>query len=196
MKQKSNKRRKREDEARPFRKDLIERVGECEICEHSPSHPWRDKPRECSQLCCHEIANGPNRQKALDKPFAILVLCVYCNQHVVTDKGEWPESRQLAVLARSRPLDFNLARFLEITSPRAPRRIEIAEILDWMDEDYLTKQGVADRLQVDRRAVQNWIESGELISIDARTVGASRPLYRISWKDYLDFCERRSIKRG
>ena len=72
-------------------------------------------------------------------------------------------------------------------------RIEIHEVLAFMDEDYLTKQDIAKRLQVDRRSVQNWLVSGQLSAIDARTVGASKPLYRVAWSDFLKFCETRRV---
>jgi hypothetical protein len=101
----------------------------------------------------------------------------------------------LAVLAKSRPKDFSLADYLLLTSPKAPRRIEIAEVIAWMDEDYLTKQNIAERMQVDRRSVNNWVVSGELPAIDCRTVGATRPLYRVAWSDFLNFCESRSAIR-
>lgn len=190
----SDKRRKRNAEAKPFRENLIKTVGQCEICGHSPQHKWKDKPADCSQLCVHEIANGPDRNKALDKPFATLVLCWWCNGQEVTSKADWPESRQLAVLARSRPMDFDLSAYLKLTNPNAMKRIEIHEVLSWMSEEYLSKQDVASMVQVDRRAVQNWIDSGELLAMDARTVGSTRPLWRIAWSDYLDFCERRSTR--
>ncbi len=122
---------------------------------------------ELVRLAVHEIASGTHRQKALDKPYAVLVLCWECNSGQFQDRSQWPESRQLALLARSRPKDFDLTAYLELTSPRAMRRIEIGEILDWMDEDYLSKQDIASRMNVDRRSVQNWIDSGELPAIDA-----------------------------
>jgi len=62
-----------------------------------------------------------------------------------------------------------------------------------MEEEYLTKSEIAKKLQVDRRSVQNWIESGELLALDARTVGATKPLYRVAWSDYLAFCKSRII---
>lgn len=145
------------------------------------------------RLAVHEIASGTHRQKALDKPYAVLVLCWACNSGPFQDRSEWPESKQLALLARSRPKDFDLAAYLELTSPNAPRRIEIQEILDWMEEDYLTKQDIAERMQVDRRAVNNWITEGKLPAIDCRTVGATKPLYRVAWSDYLDFCQFRRV---
>jgi hypothetical protein len=73
------------------------------------------------------------------------------------------------------------------------QRITIQEVLDEMEEDYLTKQDIAERMQVDRRSVQNWIDSGQLPAIDARTIGTTRPLYRVAWSDYLNFCESRRV---
>lgn len=192
MRSKSITRRNRESEAKPFRDSLVLNVGECENCGCSPSNK-QGRMTELVRLAVHEIASGTHRQKALDKPYAVLVLCWQCNSGPFQDRAEWSESRQLALLARSRPKDFDLTAYLELTSPRAMRRIEIGEVLDWMEEDYLTKQDIAERLQVDRRSVQNWVTSGELPAIDARSVGASRPLYRISWSHFLAFCESRSV---
>ena len=125
-----------------------------------------------------------------------MVLCWHCNSGPFQDRKEWPESRQLALLARCRPKDFDLTAYLELTSPNAMRRITIEEVLEWMDEEYLTKSDVASKMQVDRRSVQNWIDSGELPAIDARTVGASKPLYRVAWSDYLAFCKaRKTVER-
>lgn len=189
MKAKSDTRKKREAEAKPFRDALIAQVGECENCGCSPS----ERMAELARLSVHEIADGTHRQKALDKPYAVLVLCWACNSGPFKDRSEWPEAKQLALLARKRPKDFNLQAYLELTSPRAPSRITIDEVLSWMEEDYLTKQDIAERLQVDRRSVQNWIDSGQLPAIDCRTVGTTRPLYRVAWSDYLDFCESRRV---
>lgn len=123
------------DEVRGIRRALIEAHPSCMICGHSPRRPWRDKPRECSQLCCHEIANGNNRDKALDKPYAILVLCSYCNCHSVTDKSVWPESRQLAVLQQRSPSNYDLQAYNALVNPRAPMRIEESEVTTWRDKD-------------------------------------------------------------
>jgi len=146
-----------------------------------------------ASLAVHEIASGPDRQKALDKPFAVLVLCWACNSGPFQNRGKWPESRQLALLARRRPATFDLTAYLELTSPRAMKRIEIHEVLQWMEEDYLTKQDIAKRLQVDRRSVQNWIDSGQLPAMDCRTAGASKPLYRVAWSVFLEFCKSRRV---
>ncbi len=115
-----------------MRQRLLEKHEACLICGHSPARPWRDKPRELSQLAVHEIANGPLRQKALDKPYACLVLCWWCNGHVVVDKSKWPESRQLAVLYVKAPEDFDLAAYNALVNPRAPNRIEMSEVLAWL----------------------------------------------------------------
>lgn len=61
-------------------------------------------------------------------------------------------------------------------------------------EEYLSKQDIAKRLKVDRRSVQNWIEAGQLPALDCRTDGASRPLYRVAWADFLAFCKTRKVK--
>lgn len=195
VKAKSTIRRNRESEAKPFRDKLVADVGECENCGCSPTNR-QGRMSDLVRLAVHEIASGTHRQKALDKPYAVLVLCWQCNSGPFQDRAQWPESKQLALLARSRPKDFDLTAYLELTSPNAMRRIEIHEVLEWMEEDYLTKRDIAERLQVDRRSVQNWIDSGELLAIDTRTVGATKPLYRVSWSDYLNFCESRRVEQG
>lgn len=192
VKKKSDIRKNRESEAKPFRKQLIANVGQCENCGCSPSNR-QDRMPKLAKLDVHEISCGSHRQKSLDKPFAVLVLCWQCNSGPFHDRGQWPESRQLALLAKKRPKDFDLTAYLELTSPRAMRRIEIHAVLEWMEEEYLTKSEIAKKLQVDRRSVQNWIESGELLALDARTVGATKPLYRVAWSDYLAFCKSRII---
>ncbi len=100
------------------------------ICGHSPARPWRDKPRECSQLCVHEIACGVHRQRALDQPYACLVTCWWCNGHVVIDKRQWPEARQLAVLLVKSPADYDLAAYNRLVNPRAPNRITQTDVDD------------------------------------------------------------------
>lgn len=192
MRQRSATRRKRESEAKSFRDQLVATVAECENCGCSPASRQGRMP-ELASLAVHEIASGPDRQKALDKPYAVLVLCWQCNSGPFQNRGEWPESRQLALLAKKRPKDFDLTAYLELTSPRAMRRIEIEEIVSWMDEDYLTKLDVAKRMQVDKRSVQNWVDSGQLAAVDCRTVGASKPLYRVAWSEYLRFCKARKV---
>jgi hypothetical protein len=131
LKRISAKTQKRAQECREFRKMLVERVGKCEICGHSERRPRKDKPLECSQLCVHEIACGALRQKALDQPYALLVLCWWCNGNEVIDKGKWSQARQLAVLKSSRPEDYDLVKFNFLVNPRAPSRIEEREVKAW-----------------------------------------------------------------
>lgn len=192
MRPKSKVRMAREHAAKSFRAGLIASVGECEACGCSPSNK-KGRMAEQTKLAVHEIACGSHRQKALDQPYAVLVLCWQCNSGPFHNRAQWPESRQLSLLAQKRPKDFNLTAYLELTSPCAMRRIEIHEVLQWMEEDYLSKQDIAKSLQVDRRSVQNWIDSGQLPAIDARTVGSTKPLYRVSWSDYLEFCKSRRL---
>lgn len=196
MKRISEKRRKREAEAKPARDALIAEVGECEHCGASQDYPHQDLPRELSQLCVHEIANGPHRQKALDKRFATLVLCWHCNGETFEDKGEMPESRQLAVLFTSRPRDFDLPAYLELTSPRAPDRITYDEVGAYMSDDQLKVEQVASLMQVNRRTAQSWIDSGELVATDVRPTGGVRALWRVSYADLLDFVRRRKKKES
>lgn len=94
----SKKRAKRLAEVREFREAFRRRVHVCEGCCVKYWH------------CCavHEIARGCDRQKALDKPYAILLLCdPGCHQTV----GSWPRAKQLALLKLRRPADFDLAGY-------------------------------------------------------------------------------------
>lgn len=170
---------------------LVADVGECEHCGRSPGSHTRMP--ELAKLSVHEIASGVHRQKALDKPYAVLVLCWQCNSGPFQNRAEWPEARQLALLARRRSKDFDLTAYLELTSPQAMRRITIEEVLEFMEEQYLTKGDIAERLQVDRRSVSNWITSGQLPAIDCRTAGTSKPLYRVAWSEFLEFCRKRKV---
>ena len=122
MRHYSKKRRAREDEARGFRQDLVAQVGCCEHCGVQAIQRGRE-----TKLCVHEIANGPLRQKALDKPYAVLVLCWPCNL-LATDKGRWSEAAQLACLQRSRPDHYDLVAYNHLVNPRAPLRITQDEV--------------------------------------------------------------------
>ena len=118
-------------EVKKGRDELLSETGACMICGASPWNPRLDKPRELSELCVHEIAGGPLRGRALDCRFACLVLCAFCNQHEVTDLGKWPVSRQLAVLKRWRPEDYDLVAFNELVNPNAPLAVTEEEVNEW-----------------------------------------------------------------
>ena len=132
MRRMSAKFRARAKEAKPVRDHLIARAGCCMICGASPKRP-KHHLTELNQLVCHEISNGPLRQKSLDKPYCILVLCVFCNQYEVEDKGKWPQSRQLAVLLAKSPENYDLQAFNFLVNPNAPRRIEQHEVDYWIN---------------------------------------------------------------
>ena len=63
---------------KPFRDALIEQTGECMLCGASPKKP-RYPVAALNQLCCHEILNGPLRDKVLDERSCIIVACWKCN---------------------------------------------------------------------------------------------------------------------
>jgi len=129
----SKKARKRADEARPIRAALLAEHRECQICGASPRRPHRGLPLGCSALAVHEIADGPSRQACLDKRFGCLVVCWACNSGCLKDALAWPESKQLAVLKRDRPQDFDLAAYNMLVNPRAKDRITVAEVDGWKD---------------------------------------------------------------
>lgn len=191
-------------EAKPVRDELISRVGCCEICGASPARPRRGVPLDLSQLCCHEIANGPLREKALDQPYALLVLCWYCNGHEVVDKSEWPEARQLAVLAESRPEDFDLEAFCYLMNPRAPNRVTLDEVIEHMAQvkikgldqtELLSPVEVALLLKVNRKTVWSWIDNHQLRAIDVSPVGAAKRHWRVEPKDLLIFAKSRATTK-
>jgi hypothetical protein len=123
LKRYSDKRKAREAEAKPFRDALIAKVRCCERCGLAGQGYGHPNVR----LCVHEIANGPLRQKALDQPYAVLVLCWPCNE-LATDKGTWPEAEQLACLKINRPEDYDLVAYNRLVNERAPNRITEEEV--------------------------------------------------------------------
>jgi hypothetical protein len=116
MRPQSKKFRKRADEARPVRNDLKSRFPFCWAC------------GEITTVCVHEIAGGPNRQKFLDEPCGLLVLCYPCNTGPLHDRSLWPQARQLALLWSVNPEAYDLTRFNLLVNPRAPHRITQEEV--------------------------------------------------------------------
>jgi len=188
----SEKRRKREAEAKPKRLALIKESGECENCGHSENDPDYSLPLELSQLCVHEICCGPDRQKALDKRYATLVLCWSCNG-AFTDRQLHEEAWQLALLASKRPKDFDLVSYLELTSPRAPFRITLKEVMKFLPSELLTVSEVAELCRVHRTTVNVWVSNG-LRTCDVSRTEGSRRLLRIRYVDLVKFLYRQKRK--
>lgn len=109
MRRESPKTRKRRQSCSKFRRELIQRVGHCEMCGHSPRSARTGDV--AWSLCVHEIARGSHRQKALDAAYAVLVLCYLCHAEIHEGKERWTEARQLGLLRRSRPEDFDLEAY-------------------------------------------------------------------------------------
>lgn len=107
------------DGAGPYRDRLIRQTGRCQICRSR----WK--------LCCHEVLNGPLREKVLTEPSCLLVVCWECNQELC-DKTKWPLARQLAVLKRTAPKRYDLARVLFLRNPKAPYAVTEAEVEEYL----------------------------------------------------------------
>jgi hypothetical protein len=122
--------------AKPVRDRMISQAGQCMLCGCSPKKPNTKLPLEMSQLCVHEIANGPVRSKAIDKPYATLVSCWACNGGPLNDKGLYPETRQLAILLQEAPEEYDLEAYIQLTSPQAPNRITQEEVNEWWRRMY------------------------------------------------------------
>lgn len=133
MRRISKKRAARIREASEFRKSLLASFHSCMICGQSP----KNSANPGNRLCVHEIANGPLREAALDKPYACMVLCWRCNSEVVIDKKGWPQARQLATLKLCAPGHYDLAAFNFLVNPRAPNRITEDEVRSWSGHEKL-----------------------------------------------------------
>jgi len=104
MRHRSKKTAARERACRPFCTQFRSDVDYCELCGNKfTSYGYRRFEQ-------HEIAGGPLREKARDKRYAILGLCYDCHRRITNETG-WPRARQLAILKRSRPTDYDLAAF-------------------------------------------------------------------------------------
>lgn len=179
MKKMSDKARKRYHEAKLVREALRSEVGRCEIS-GTMGVP----------LDIHEICRGVHRQKALDKRYALLVVCRRSHEELGS-AATWPEARQLAVLAERRLFDFDLKAYLNLTNPRAPNRITLQEVQEYMSDELLKVEDVAVRMRVNRRTVQSWIDAKQLPAIDVRPDGAQRAMWRIKPSDLLKFAQDR-----
>lgn len=131
----SKKTRKLQAAAKPIRDELVAETGECMLCGTTPKKPrWPIK--EHNQLCCHEILPGPLRQRVLDVPSCLLVVCWHCNTGPLEDKAEWPLVRQLAVIKAKAPERYDLQEVLAIRNPRAMEFITEEDVDVWVRKDW------------------------------------------------------------
>jgi excisionase family DNA binding protein len=60
-----------------------------------------------------------------------------------------------------------------------------------MKSEMLKVDEVADKMRVNRRTVQTWIDSGELAAVDVRPDKAQRAMWRVQPIDLLRFAQAR-----
>ena len=132
MRRRSKKTQARANECKAFRRELAAEVGRCELCGHNPSRVRKGGVRWA--LCVHEIARGIHRQKALDKRYAVLILCWHCHMERIHNGPEkWPEAKQLAVLKRGRPDDYSLKAYNALVG-YGPNRIAEEDVEQYMEK--------------------------------------------------------------
>lgn len=110
---------KRKRDTHDMRWQLCVEVGKCEVC---------GVKKVAYRLCCHEIARGVSRLAALDKRYAILVVCAGCHEQVQNE----PLVRQLARLYLSRQADLDCVKFNRLRR-RGPDAITTAEVMTEVD---------------------------------------------------------------
>lgn len=135
MKGMSEKRRKRIEESRAVRNLLIAKVGECELCGTSPKRP-KHRFMQHNELCCHEVLNGPLRQKVLDELSCLIVACWKCNGDELNSKGDYPLARQLAIIKANAPWRYDRERVLRLRNPRAMSYVTEEEVDSWVKRDW------------------------------------------------------------
>jgi hypothetical protein len=121
LKTASDKRRKRNAEVRDFRLAFVTELSRCEYC---------GMPKPPNELAPHEIASGTaDRQKALDKRFAMLAVCqLRCHERTQL----LSKTKQLALLWISRPEDLDVLAFNALRG-RGPRAITVDEVMAEVD---------------------------------------------------------------
>lgn len=95
MKRISDKRRALLKRVKPFRDRYLASRLTCEVCLHR------------TPIEVHEICGGPDREKSLDKEFAVLAVCRPCHE-ALHDRRRWPPSRQLGLKVLRSPELFGL----------------------------------------------------------------------------------------
>jgi hypothetical protein len=88
--------------------------------------PWCDQPVHV----LHEIARGPSRAAALDRPAAILRLCNACHEEV--HAVPVPVACQLAIKKLSDPETYDRLEVNRLRH-RAPESITEPEVQGWAD---------------------------------------------------------------
>ena len=119
MRRQSKKTAARERIVGPILDGLKIDVGCCEICGSVKR-----------RLEAHEICRGSHRSKARGKLFATLIVCITCHRDL-DDTRAWPHARQLGLLKRSRPHDFDLAAFNALVGC-GKNRITEEEVETWV----------------------------------------------------------------
>lgn len=128
----SKKKIARDRECREFREQLKRDVKTCELCGYDPERAHWNREQIAWSLHEHHIARGVHRSKAKCKRFAVLFLCFRCHMYRIHGNEDWPESRQLAVLLKSRPHDHNLAAYNELIG-WGPGRISEDDVRKWTE---------------------------------------------------------------
>ena len=103
-----------------FRAELMERINH--TCEWCGAEPACDK---------HEIGRGKFRESCRMHWCAVLGLGPLCHGILTRMPSDDATIAGLAILRRSRPEDYSLEKFLELTTPHAPNRITEREVLAW-----------------------------------------------------------------
>jgi len=121
-------------ETRGMRNGLVAKVGRCELCGTSEKDSrWR--PLFLNSLACHEILNGPLRDKVLDEPACLIVACSHCNLGPLNCKGDYPLARQLAIIKAKAPDRYDRERVLELRNPNAMSFVTEEEVDYWLRRD-------------------------------------------------------------
>jgi len=131
----SDRRKAKRAQVGPFRVALIEATGECMLCGTNPKRP-KHSLAQLNELCCHEILNGPLRDKCLAERSCLIVACWHCNGGPLNQKGEWPLARQLAVIKHKALDRYDLKRVLEIRNPGAMNFVTEDEVDEWIERDW------------------------------------------------------------
>lgn len=127
MRRMSKKRRERYESTREYRNALVEDTKRCMLCGTNPTRRlWG--VAELNNLCCHEILNGPDRQKVLDEPSCLIVACWKCNGNDLEDKKTWPLARQLALIKVKAPERYDRERVMFLRNPNAPNFVTEGEV--------------------------------------------------------------------